>query len=187
MKYLLLDVTTHETKLLLIAPDMLTVQLHGHIAQARGLTVMAPPLEGRSFAKLEKLPLQYLYWTTFQEAPSEDYPTLLADCARAFETLPVDATPLRELEAEVARLFPGTAPTEAIPKGSPKVEGGSPSSPKSGSTTGRVWAIADALWQSRGTMPDRKAVMAACEAEDINPSTASTQYGKWKASRLAPK
>lgn len=187
MKYLLLDVTTHETKLLLIAPDLVTVQLHGRIAKAKGLTVMAPPLEGRSFAKLEKLPLQYLYWTTFQEAPSEDYPTLLADCARAFETLPVDATPLRELEAEVARLFPNTPATTALSKGSPKAEGGSPSAPKTGSTTGRVWAIADTLWQSNGTMPDRKAVMAACEAEGINPSTASTQYGKWKASRLAPK
>lgn len=187
MKYLLLDVTNTETKLLLVAGDMHSAVAHGHIAKAKGLNVIAPPLEGRSFAKLELLPLQYLYWNTFHEAPSDNYATLLADCKQRFEAIPVDTTPLQELEAEVARLCPNTPETARTSKKSPKAKGGSPSTPKSGSVTGRVWAVADALWQSSGVMPERRAVMAACEAEDINPSTASTQYGKWKASRLLPK
>ncbi len=190
MKYLLLDVTTEETKLLLIA-TLHAVQLHGRIAMANGRKVLAPPLEGRSFSKLEKLPLQFLYWNTFREAPSEDYAKLLKDCVARFELLPVDATPIRELEAQVAQLYPdevGVNPKDrAVSKGSAKAEGGNPSAPKSGSTTRRVWEIADALWTPPGPMPDRKKVMAACEAQGINPSTASTQYGKWKASRLSSK
>jgi len=187
MKYLLLDVTTPETRLLLVAKDMASVVLCGRMAKAKGLKVIAPPLEGRAFAKLELLPLQYLYWNTFREAPSDNYATLVADCKRMFEAIPVDGTSLRELEAEVARLCPDTPATTASTAKQPKADGGSPSTPKSGSITGRVWAIADTLWQSSGVMPDRKAVMAACEAKDINPSTASTQYGKWKASSLVPK
>lgn len=187
MKYLLLDVTTHETGLILISDSLQAVQLHGRIAQANGRKVIAPPLEGRSFAKLDKLPLQYLYWTTVREAPSEDYATLLQDCVRVFNSLPVDTTPTRELEAEVARLYPNEPSQASISKRPPKADGVAPDQPRTGSTTGRVWEIADSLWPAGSTMPDRKAVIAACEAKGINPSTASTQYGKWKASRLSGK
>lgn len=56
----------------------------------------------------------------------------------------------------------------------PAAEGGTPTAPVKGATA-RVWAIAD-------TMPtaDRKSIIEACVAEGINPSTAGTQYSKWK-------
>lgn len=58
--------------------------------------------------------------------------------------------------------------------------------PKSGTTTGRVWEIADTMRsQARGDYPDRKEVLAKCEHEGINPSTASTQYAKWLKHRKA--
>jgi len=48
--------------------------------------------------------------------------------------------------------------------------------PKAGSKTGRVWEIAEQL----GEEVTRKGVVDTCVAEGINPSTASTQYGKWR-------
>ena len=50
----------------------------------------------------------------------------------------------------------------------------------SGSRTGRVWEIADALSERLGRRADRKAVVDACVAEGGNPNTASTQYFHWK-------
>ena len=67
-----------------------------------------------------------------------------------------------------------------------KVEATPAGVPKSGTTTGRVWEIADTMRsQSRGDYPDRKEVLAKCEHEGINPSTASTQYAKWLKYRKA--
>jgi hypothetical protein len=65
---------------------------------------------------------------------------------------------------------------------------GAPSSneaPKSGSKTGRVWEIADAILEQYPARPTdfktlRGKIITACEAEGINSSTASVQYGKWR-------
>lgn len=61
-----------------------------------------------------------------------------------------------------------------------------PGRPKAGSTTGRVWDIADTKKGSATGKDLRKAVIAACEAEGINPSTASVQFGKWLAAQDQP-
>lgn len=56
--------------------------------------------------------------------------------------------------------------------------------PKPGSTTGKVWDIADTI---SGTISDdkalRKAVITECEAQGINKSTASVQFGYWRNNR----
>lgn len=52
--------------------------------------------------------------------------------------------------------------------------------PKDGTTTGRVWTIADEISAKNKEPATRKEVIEACQAEDINPSTAATQYGKWR-------
>lgn len=60
-----------------------------------------------------------------------------------------------------------------------------PSAPKGG-TTARVWAIADAVAEEKGTgdiKALRAAIIATCEAEGINKSTAGTQYSKWKRAK----
>lgn len=55
-------------------------------------------------------------------------------------------------------------------------EGGRPSK----GATARVWEIASEIAGQGG---DRAAIIAACVAEGINPSTAGTQYSKWKRSQ----
>lgn len=59
-----------------------------------------------------------------------------------------------------------------------------PGRPRAGSSTGRVWDIADSFKDKYGTDKElRKAVIDACVAEGINSSTASVQFGKWKATQ----
>ena len=48
--------------------------------------------------------------------------------------------------------------------------------------TALVWTVCDEL-KAAGKTVDRKTVIPACEARGINPSTASVQFGKWKASQ----
>ena len=52
--------------------------------------------------------------------------------------------------------------------------------PKDGTTTGRVWEIADAISEKNGAPADRKTVIEQVVAENINASTGATQYGKWR-------
>lgn len=76
------------------------------------------------------------------------------------------------------------------PKDEPKQEraqrepSGPSQRPKAGSSTGKVWDIADEVSQ---TITDakalRKAVIDRCVQEGINQSTASVQFGKWKNSQ----
>lgn len=54
--------------------------------------------------------------------------------------------------------------------------------PGQGTATGRVWEICDTI--QAGATPEnpitRARVIKAAEAEDINVSTAATQYGRWR-------
>ena len=80
------------------------------------------------------------------------------------------------------------APTEKAPKAEkapkepkePRVEANGVVRPKDGTSTGRVWAIADEISAAKGAPAPRKEVMDQCAAEKINVSTAATQYGKWR-------
>lgn len=58
---------------------------------------------------------------------------------------------------------------------------------QSGSATGRLWAIADALADASGDMPTGRQVVDAYMAEDParNPNTGFTQYSAWKKARMA--
>jgi hypothetical protein len=53
------------------------------------------------------------------------------------------------------------------------------SRPGEGTTTGRVWEIADQLLNETG-QKDRSAIVAACIQEGINMNTANTQYSHWR-------
>lgn len=55
--------------------------------------------------------------------------------------------------------------------------GGGGEAPVRGATA-KVWEIADGVGKA-----DRNAIIAACVAQGINPSTAATQYSKWKKAR----
>ena len=179
--YMLIDATVlEETKVISVAPFK-AIGLLGKIQQAKGRIVMAPPLEGRGFSKLEKTQLQYLYWNTCNQTPPEDYGELVTACLEVLTKLPLDDTPIASLEKEVARLYPdGPGAVAAQPKDPNKP----PSRPRAAGATGKVWEIADQLFESNNGMPERKAVLAACESSGINVATASTQFSKWKASKL---
>jgi hypothetical protein len=86
------------------------------------------------------------------------------------------------------------APTAGAPRTpsqprAPRPENTNPAeAPKSGSKTGRVWEIAEDIFSSHsGGLGDwkglRNAIVAACESEGINPSTAGVQVGKWRHSK----
>jgi hypothetical protein len=51
--------------------------------------------------------------------------------------------------------------------------------PGPGTITGRVWEIADEIYEETGEM-NREAVVTACMEEGIKMNTASTQYSHWK-------
>lgn len=55
--------------------------------------------------------------------------------------------------------------------------------PKADTVVGKIWAIADGLSNLKLKTPKiapRKDVLTAAENEGINPSTAATQYGRWR-------
>ncbi len=54
------------------------------------------------------------------------------------------------------------------------------SRPKSGTKTGRVWEISDALSAAAGAPAKRKDVIEKGIAESINQATIATQYGRWR-------
>lgn len=183
MKYMLIDVTAAETTRILLVAGLTEVQLHGKLMQAKGTKVIAPPMEPRGFAKLEKLPLQYLYWNTCQETPPEDYSELIQRCLAKIETIPVDTRTIISLEAEVARVCPQElTPVEKEVK--PKLS--TPSRPSGMTTTGLVWVLADEEFAANGNQfPDRKKIIDRCIEEEINPNTAAVQYAKWKRAKEA--
>jgi hypothetical protein len=88
---------------------------------------------------------------------------------------------------------PATGGTTPTPK--PRAaHSGPPARPKPGTSTGKVWEFADTALAAAIKDGDprevaindkalRKAVISLCEAEGINASTASVQFGKWKSSQ----
>lgn len=185
--YMLIDTTVLDQTRVVLVGDMYRVQLHGRLLKAQGKKVIAPPLLGRGFSKLEKLNLQYLFWNHCKTTPPEEYSDLIQRCVQQIGFIEPDKTPIEELERACANLEPmdgePAAPKpkkERAPK-DPNAPAGGP--PKKTSTTGLVWVLADELVASLGRMPTRQEVLAKCTEEGINPATASTQYSKWKGSK----
>lgn len=69
--------------------------------------------------------------------------------------------------------------TEAKPTVA-KIEQNGITRPKDGTTTGRVWAIADEISAAKQRPAERSEVIEQVVAEKINSSTGATQYGKWR-------
>lgn len=73
------------------------------------------------------------------------------------------------------------------PEKQPRAPAAPSERPKAGTTTAKVWDIADALLKTqKGKISDAKsfrtAVINECVEAGINSSTASVQFGKWKSS-----
>lgn len=187
-KYMIIDITTVEGTRILGVESMAKAVAWGKIYRHGQHDVIVPPVEGRGFAKLELLQLQYLFWNTFNEAPSDDYSAMVQRLKAYAETFPEGSISLEDLEDQVAKLYPeepkSTAPQTQREPRTPREPG---ERPKEGSTTGKVWAVADACFNNRPTIGKelRTDIMTACKAEGINEATAATQYSKWKAAKLA--
>lgn len=185
VKYMLLDLTTLEGTSCIRVVNHRQAQAYGVIMQAQGRKAFAPPLLGRSFAKFDKLQLQYLYWNLFGTTPPEEYNALVSACLAKLEADPMDDASEEFLERQAAEVLAAAEAAKDAAK--PKTQSDPLARPaKATSTTGLVWKIADEQFTLAGNqMPDRKAVLDACAAEEINPSTAATQYAKWKKAKEA--
>ena len=190
--YMILDVTTPEETKLLHVTDNRRAIYRGYLLKAAGRKVIAPPLEGRSFAKLDKLQLQYLYYQLKATTPPEDYQVLMQECFEVVKLFPVEAETLDNLAKEVGKIWTqislDSPPPEGIIVDTPFVPavGGSneQSRPSPKGATGQVWEIADEFFaKAAGSAIDRKGIIEACTARGINQATASTQFAKWKKSK----
>lgn len=94
------------------------------------------------------------------------------------EAPPAPASPEAPAAAP-ADSIPATAAPEAPVVKVEEPEQNGVRRPSAGTTTRRVWEIADMLSQQHGRPAKRKEVIDACVAESINASTATTQFGKW--------
>jgi hypothetical protein len=56
--------------------------------------------------------------------------------------------------------------------------------PAPNTITGRVWEIVDMLIQLNGDIPSRQLVIDACSLNDIDASTASTQFNRYMTQKL---
>lgn len=131
----------------------------------------------------EELLRLYARFDDRQLPRSTEYKDLLQRCLTFADEMEVDNTTIPVLNKKLGR-----EPTKLeLPKNPPGTEkpnktssvparsSGPGNRPKEGTTTGRVWEIAD-------NMPNasRSDIIEACINEGINKATASTQYGKWK-------
>lgn len=208
MKYMIIDVTTPVAVRVLKVAEMANCQLWGQIYQAEGKKVIAPPVEGRGFSKLDLNQLQYLFWNANQTPPPADYPALVKGCLDAVDAMEVDHTDTAWLQSEVDRILPDPNAVAAATDGAsdsstrapkppkvpkePKAPAEAGGRPKANSMTGLVWDLADQAYATavkEGEEPDWKTVRAEltklCVHEGINAGTMGVQYGKWKASKLA--
>ena len=186
--YMLIDVTSPETTKILKIANLKCVVLWGHIYKQQGRKVIAPPVEGRGFSKLEKLNLQYLYWDLTQSNPPEDYAELIQNALKAVQAIEKAPESFDKLMSEIKRLgIDLEDPTKSTEPKAPKAEkdpSALPERPKATSMTGLVWQLADEAFERAGNkLPDRNEVIATCEKEGINPSTAAVQWSKWKKAK----
>jgi hypothetical protein len=188
--YMILDVTTEVTKLLYVTDHRRAIY-RGYLLKAEGKKAIAPPLEGRSFSKLDKLQLQYLYYQLKATTPPEDYDLLVAECFLAVKSFQVDTESLDNLAKEVGKIWTQISPNLPPPEGVvaeaafvSRAEGEDKDEqrPSPKGATGKVWLIADEFFSKTGAI-DRKGIIDACVAAGINQATANTQYAKWKKSK----
>lgn len=215
MKHIIIDNTTPETAAILQVTDESRGICWVKLYEAEGRKVIFAPCNGKLLSKLDLLSLQYLYWNLFEEVPLAEYKDLADAIMPHIEYLTIDLTPLAELQWRVELLETNDGPTiaeheagmpggieipndiipeEIIPVGpetaadsvAPAAPAKIPGRPKAGSSTAKVWDIADGVLAAAADGLDltskelRTTIIEACEAEGINKSTAATQYSKWK-------
>ena len=93
------------------------------------------------------------------------------------------AAPKKKVAAKKAPAKKAAEAAEAPAEKAPKVEKITQhgvTRPKDGTATGNVWKIADEISAAEGGPAPRVSVLEAAAEAGINPSTATTQYGRWR-------
>ena len=91
---------------------------------------------------------------------------------------------LAEKHATLLEVDAPPPPPDLGPGGAGKTITHKASGPPKKGVTARVWAIADGIEGDIKEKAFRVKVIEACTAEGIHPSTAATQFGKWKRNKL---
>lgn len=204
--YMVIRTTNNEHAQILYVAEMEIATLLGQLYRAEhpDQKCIAPPLEGRGFAKIDLAMLQYVYWNTFQSTPPEDYTELIKQCVERASKIEVTHANPESLRAELA-LF-GTEivvnkkgeitkeiKEKKVPK--PPKAAKAPRQPRSesdiktdrpraGTTTGLVWDIIDKHFANvKDVKVLRNVALEECKNEGLNPSTFSVQFGKWRAAQ----
>lgn len=205
--YMVIRTTNNEHAQILYVADIEIATLLGQLYKAEhpDQKVIAPPLEGRGFAKIELTMLQYVYWNTFGERPPEDYQELIKQCVAHALKIQVTETNPAALRSELLKYDVSTViskngdivkesnkkASNKIPKEpkapkqprQPRTEGEiKDDRPRAGTTTGLVWDIIDKHFAKvKEVKALRAAALQECTNEGLNPSTFSVQFGKWRA------
>lgn len=164
--------------------------------------------ENRCFSPYRINELALIYHNTSGDSiPPGDYGDALRNVRKLASSIPDDpathADLVKRLKGKEPEVDPrptheGTPPynPEKDPKASKDRAKASPRSdaphtapkrPREGTTTARVWDIADILHDENPSLPVkelRAKIVAACVEGGIDSSTAATQYSKWKRATL---
>lgn len=125
------------------------------------------------------------HWHSFAAGlgygPGVTTPEALAHLAG--EGAPARAAPPRPSRAGT----PGAATTPKAPKAPkpPRAPAAPSARPKEGTSTGKVWSIADTVRAANPSLSGKELkapVLAACVAEGINAGTVNVQFSKWRSS-----
>ena len=119
---------------------------------------------------------------TAEQAAAEKEAKIAADKAAtklARETKAAEAKAAKEAKAkEIAEKKAAKAAKEAA-KIVRAVSNGV-TRPADGTSTARIWQIADEISAKAKAPASRADVLKVAEAEDLNPATCATQYGRWR-------
>lgn len=172
-----------------------------------GMATAMFPNEAKEWARYGRLDLMQLLTNHGVTGGNPlDYQGLIALCKELGDSIPADQRSLAALEAKAGpRPLPGdirdiiprrydqpvsvpcVGAPPSIKHSAPKLPGEARAAPTKGAT-GRVHEIANSLVAcvdpSKLNIKElRKQVIDACVAEGLNPGTAATQFGKWKAGK----
>jgi len=143
----------------------------------------------RDYSCYSNYELRMLYYNTVgTNVPDNiEYAKMLKGVADLARALILDETSVEDLKKKLGHEVPPVDPRPATEKPRKSSSGTSKPAgrPKEGSTTAKVWLIADQMnANDPGLGYDSKefrtCVINECTKDGINPSTAATQFGKWK-------
>lgn len=145
----------------------------------------------RDFSVFTRMELKMIYNKAAGEAHrSEDYQKLIVAVYEIGQRMEPDDTTIGPLVKKLGKPLSEPSVKPQKEKRAVKPSSAQPTRPRAGTTTARVWEIADELLRGDPgidfeSKAFRQHVIDTCGSETINPSTAATQFAKWKRDHLS--